>query len=59
VAQHLPHEERVALGLLVDGPGQGVTGFVERSAGGLFDDGRYADVVEAAQRQPLHAALAA
>jgi hypothetical protein len=59
VAEHLPDEERVAFRLLVDGPSQGVPGFVEGTAGGLFDDGRHADVIQAAERQPLHTALAA
>ncbi len=59
VAEHLPDEERISLRLLVDGPGQGEAGLVERLARSLLDDGRHAHVVEAAQGQPLHTALAA
>jgi hypothetical protein len=59
VAEHFPDEERVSLRLLVDGPGQGEGRLVERPARSLLDESPHAHVIEAAQGESLHIALAA
>ena len=59
VAENLSNEERVSFRLFVDRPGQGEARFVERAAGGLFNEGGHPDVVETGQRQPVDPALAA
>jgi hypothetical protein len=59
VPQHLDHEERVAVGLLVDGPGQEQLVVGEGVAAGPLHELSHAGGVEALERQPLHAPLAA
>lgn len=59
VAEDLTDEERVAFGLGVDGAGEGFVFAVEIVTGGLLDVADDGGGVEAGQRAPLHAGLAA
>ena len=59
VAQHLTHEERVALGLGVQRPGEVEAGLLEVVAGGHRHEAGDLVAVEAVQVEPLDAGLAA
>jgi hypothetical protein len=59
VPQHLPHEEGVALGLLVDGPGQAEVIVVQGVSSRFFHEGGDAGGVEAQEGEPFHVALPA
>ncbi len=54
MADDLPHEEGVALGLLVDGADQGPFLLVQVMAGGLFHHGQHLALVEAGEGEALH-----
>ena len=59
VAEHLAHEERVALGLVMDGEGERLCAFVELvPCGGLDELGHFVPV-EATQGEALHVVVAA
>ena len=59
MAEHLPHEEGVAVGLGVDRPSQRPSACAGIGAGGDVDDGLNSGFVETRQRQPLDVWLAA
>ena len=59
VAQHLAHEERVAVGLPVHGMGEPHAGVVETVTGGGLHEGHHPAVVEPGQLDAGDAALSA
>ena len=49
MAQHFAHEERVAVGLVIDSVGETHSGVIEGMTGGGLHQRHYADVVEPCQ----------
>ena len=57
VAQHLAHEEGVAVGLAIHGVGEAHPGVIEGVTGGGLHERHHAGVVESGQLDAGHAAL--
>ena len=58
MAQHLAHEEWVAVGLPIHGMGEAHPGVVEGLTGGRLHEGHHSGVVESGQLDAGHPALA-